>query len=328
MKFKVIDHTNKSKFTRSEYLYDKYCINKNLNKDTFIHSLKKAYYKYNAFYYGTNIVSLRDILKPYFEQMFTSLEHGYDIIDIGAGTGESFHILNDLKYKFNRYYFIEPFKSMSDQFNKQEDHRVTIINDYLENLNKDNFSLSKGKVFILCSVLRTMDNIPLFMKSLNNIMNKGDFLFLPIEPNNEYFGKYYHFLKPLDLFVRAKKKIRSKIQNLKNKNRALIIKNSSSLDQAVDYLKSNHIVNKHFSKSILYAVVYYNNHLSWQGISIPDEYNDGFFTIEQIAKDYNFEINFISTSQYLYGISKSMDGIMQKLFPRCGSTITATLIKR
>ena len=329
MKYRVIDNINKPKYTRGEFLYDQYCIDRNLNKTTFIHSLKSAYYKYDAIPYSSYKKKRAEILKQYFVPVFSNLKDGYDIVDIGAGTGEVHYIIDDLKYNFNHYYFVEPFKSMSDQFDKKEDHTVTIINDYFENLEKKDFLSNKSKVFILSGVLRTMDNIDLFMKSLSKIMNKDDILFLPVEPNNEYFGRYYPFLKPLNLLIKAKEKIKSLIQNRQaNISNNKIKTNKKALDQAVDYLKENCIVNESFSRLILYAVIYYNNYHLWRHVNIPDDYNDGFFTIEQLSKDYNFKIDFISTRNYFYGIFESNNKIMQRLFPKSGSTFSAVFRKK
>ena len=329
MKFKIIDNKKKSKYTRIKFLYDKYCIDKKLDKISFIHSLKSAYYKFDALPYSSNKKTRVEILKKYFYPVFSNFEDGYDIIDIGAGSGEVYNVISELNYNFNHYYFIEPFKNMSDQFDKKDDEKVTIINDYFENLKKNNFLSSKVKVFILCGVLRTMDNIELFMNSLGEIMNKDDILFLPIEPNNEYFGKYYSLLKPLNLLIKIKDKIKSLFQNSKvNTKNNKIKMTKHTLDQSVDYLKENNIVKENFNKKILYAIVNYNNYHSWKDIDIPDDYNEGFFTLEQISKDYNFNIDFISTRIYFYGISNSDGFIMQKLFPKSGSIFSAILSKK
>lgn len=48
MKYKVINNHDIVKKTRAEYLFNQFCIDKELDVKTFVHRVKEAYYKYDA----------------------------------------------------------------------------------------------------------------------------------------------------------------------------------------------------------------------------------------------------------------------------------------
>lgn len=318
---------NSSVLTRADYLYEHYCTDTTLTPASFIESIKTAYYKFDAAVYNIGYAKL---LQKSFSELFTTLPQGYRIVDIGAGTGETFRAVKDTGYVYDHYYFVEPFKSMSDQFIYTDADKVTIINDYFEGTKESIPDSDIPTVYILCGVLRTMDKLQLFLDNIKNRMKKGDIFFLPIEPNNVFFHKYYGLLKPLLFGKRVWNKIKRVIAKFFRSHEKSESKTHSvhPLVQALKHLQDNGTVNSRFTTEILYAVVYYNNYLLWRNIPIPEKYNDGFFTIEQVAADTECEIASFDTWSYFYSLQFPLgEKLMHALFPQSGSTFSVVLRK-
>jgi SAM-dependent methyltransferase len=335
MKYKAIsgDDTPSQK-TRVDYLYDNFCIDETLTPQTFIHHVKAAYYKYDAEVYNPDHTHT---LLPTFQTIFSQLTFNVEpvIVDIGAGSGQTYDLVKRTEFKFSKYYFIEPFQSMIDQFDDKDDEKIVVICDYYEGsyctkLLKD----EKGsKLFIMCASMRTLDNINEFIDILKLNMKIGDILVLPLEPNNPYFGSYFKILLPFIFCVRVLKKVRATF-NPKRSSLPAGAKDSHPLFKSLEHLKTTGVVGSKFNTTMLYAVIYYNNYHAWRGIEIPDEYNDGFFTIAQVAERLGGEVSHLKTKEYLYGFSfglAKLDDFLErtlaKLFPTKGATLTAVITK-
>lgn len=323
MKFKGINNSAK---TRADYLYDNFCTDSSLTPETFIEAIKTGYYKYDAAVYNPGYTDL--LKKPFFE-LFNTLPEGCRVVDIGAGTGETFRLVKSTNYSYESYFFVEPFKSMSDQFQYDDSDNITIINDYFEGTENVIPDSKTPTVYILCGVLRTMDKLPLFLQNIKSRMKKGDILFLPIEPNNTYFSRYYGLLKPFLLAKRVWNKIKRIVGKFRQTNTSTTQEVSiHPLKKSLYYLQETGIVNKNFTSEMLYAVVYYNNYLLWRDISVPENYNDGFFTIKQVASDLECTILSLNTWKYFYGLHFPLgEKLMHALFPRSGSTFSVVLKK-
>jgi len=265
------------------------------------------------------------------------------VVDIGAGTGDSYWLVRNTKYNFSKYYFVEPFGSMIEKFGDKNHSDVVIVNDYLES-ETCSAAMSEDrnrKVFIMCASLRTIDQMGRFLGVLKKEMQKGDVFFLAIEPNNEYFGKYYKFMMPLLFSKRVYRKVKSillRISSPLKRGAGASVNGFDSLhtlDKSLKHLQEKKVVNDKFTREMLYAMVYYNNYLCWRNIDIPENHNDGFFTIEQVAEALDCKISDFSTRTYLYGADMGFefaDGMIEKglhfLAPRHGSTFSATLVKK
>jgi len=277
-------------------------------------------------------------LQPAFDNFFNSLpddERG--VVDIGAGTGVSYYLVKGTGYNFTKYYYIEPFKKMIDQFEDKNNSKIIIIDDYFES--EKSINLIKGdrdkKIFMMCGAFRTLDNVNKTLDVLSSSMQKGDKLFLPIEPNNEYFGKYYKFIAPYFFSIAVYKKLKKLLLTIirfKNQDKSKeVINDNHPLDKSLQYLRNTGVVNNKFTTTILYAIVYYNNFFCWRSIDIPDQYNEGFFTIDQVAEGLSCEINVLYTRIYLYGLGLTENSwtekVLHKIFPNSGSSFTAVLTK-
>lgn len=185
------------------------------------------------------------------------------------------------------------------------------------------------KIFVMCAVFRTLDNVNRFLNILDQCMQQGDKLFLAIEPNNEYFGKYYKLMAPFFFIKKVYNKVRQLLL-LKSKNKLDNFNYKDPLDKSIQFLRETGVVNDDFNKEMLYAIVYYNNYLCWKNINIPEQYNEGFFTIDQVVERLSCEVTRFNTWTYLYGISSPdnwIEKILNKFFPNNGSTFGALLTK-
>ena len=337
MKYKTINNVRHS-HSRAEYLFNEFCIDKTLTQEAFVESLKTAYYKFDAPLYH---LAHRKYLEKPFMKLFKSIPEGGSIVDIGAGTGDSYWLTKYTKYTFKTYYYVEPFQAMINQFSDKNDTAVRIVNDYFESAQcMELFKKDKNqKIFIMSGVLRTLNNIDVFMEALKKNMNKGDVFFLAIEPNNEYFSGFYYKLMPILLFnIRVFRKIKAASLWLVNrsKNTPLDSKNQEihPLQKSLKFLQNSGIVSDQFTSTMLYGIVNYNNYHSWKNINVPEKFNDGFFTIKQGAQSLDCNIDDLSTHGYLYGVRfpnklfEKIEGVLQSLFPKKGSTMSAVLIKR
>jgi SAM-dependent methyltransferase len=97
---------------RLNYLIQKYSTKTDIDWTEFVSLINDAYYKFVADIYNPNYESTQLAL---YADFFKNIPPGLDIVDVGAGTGASFRILKDIKYKFGKYYFIEPSKYMTER---------------------------------------------------------------------------------------------------------------------------------------------------------------------------------------------------------------------
>lgn len=324
MKFKEINNNKVYSLTRANYLYNNYCIDKTLDAQSFIETIKTAYYKYDALVYN---IGYSELLKEPFVKVFKQLPRGYNIVDIGGGTGETFTLVKNTGYEYKKYFFIEPFKAMSDQFKYKQNDNVEIINNYFEST-KQFEDENVPTIYIVCGVLRTMDQLSFFLENVKLRMKKDDILFLPIEPNNNYFANQYNLLKPFLFSKRVLNKLKRvwgslpRTKKVRDSNKLML----HPLEQALKYLKDSNKVNNDFTTQMLYAVVYYNNYLLWKDINVPEEYNDGFFTIKQVASAIDCQIEFFDTWSYFYSLNFIQgEKVMHKLFPKSGASFSAVL---
>ena len=71
MKYKVIDNHNLPSGTRLDYLYDNFCLDKDLTLTSFIDTVKTAYFKYDAELYHPGYL---ETLKKPFRKLFHNLD--------------------------------------------------------------------------------------------------------------------------------------------------------------------------------------------------------------------------------------------------------------
>lgn len=334
MKYKVINNHDIVEKTRAEYLFNQFCIDKKLDVKTFVHQIKVAYYKYDAPLYNP---SHTKTISPTFQALLSDLSFETEpaIIDIGAGSGQSYELVKSTSLKFGKYYLIEPFQSMLDEFDGKNDDKVVLICDYFESAACIKLLLreKRPKIFMMCGVLRTLDNLNEFIDVLKENMKEGDKFILPLEPNNDYFGHYFKILLPLIFGVRVIKKVQTTI-GLNAHHSPIKFKEKSSLDLSLEYLQSTGVVSSKFTIGMMYAIVNYNNFHSWRKIKIPEKYNDGFFTMDQVADRLGAEVTQFKTHTYLYGFSSGMkkldnflEAILTKLLPKKASTVVTLITK-
>lgn len=314
---------------RLDYIIQKYSTNTEIEDAEFIRLINDAYYKFVAEIYNPNYESTQCDL---YADFFKNIPPGLDIVDVGAGTGASFRILKDIKYKFGKYYFIEPSKYMAEKFRVYVSDKEPNLEIFVGPLDKASIDTSKRKVFIMSAVLRAIVNLDEFLADLNEKMRPQDFLFLPVEPNNEAFarGAVSNVLsavhaKTFGTLNRYLSGIRNRLMRMLRAVKR--IPEVGHLEKSLHYLVDNKIVTPDFNAQLLYALIYYHNYLLWRSLEIPASSSEGFFTPDEIqralnAKVIKFEnLHFFQFQSSGY-ISKAIESVFNKIFPKSGATVS------
>jgi SAM-dependent methyltransferase len=314
---------------RLKYIVKKYSANKEIQGSEFIRLINDAYYKFVADIYNPRYESTQCTL---YTEFFKNIPPGLDIVDVGAGTGASFRIIKDIDYKFGKYYFIEPSKYMAEQFRAYVSDKEPNLEIFVGPLDKALMDVSKPKVFIMSAVLRTIVYLDEFLADLKEKMRPQDFLFLPVEPNNEAFSK--GAVSNLISAVHAKTfgTLNRYILGIRNRLMRMLrgikrIPEIGHLEKSLHYLVDNKIVTPDFSTQHLYALIYYHNYLLWRSLEIPTSSNEGFFTPDEIqsaldAKVIKFEnLHFFQFQSSGY-ISEAIESVFNKIFPKSGATVS------
>lgn len=315
---------------RLQYIYSQYSTNFDITPVEFLDKVKEAYYRFDSEDYS--LPQLDRALKT-LKLSKENQKHFSNIIDIGAGTGAIYQIINELNINYESYVFIEPFKSMSDQL-KVTDKKLSIINDYFTNVKiPTRKSSNVPNLFIFSGVFRTLHNPLVVLEIIKKNMKTDDLCLFVVEPNNKYFKTIHNFIYPLDLLVRIKNKVKIMFrkQDLKLKNLTSKENNShiDPLEKAVNYLIEEKVVNTTFNRKILYAMVYYNNLLLWKYISIPKNMNEGFFTFDIVKNELGCEEVFFKTDTFFYGHNwlRLLDKLIIKVCPKSGAAASVLLKK-
>mgnify|MGYP000114691988 CR=1 FL=1 len=320
--------TTSNKKRRLDYLYESYASNKsNVSVNKFHDLINKYYYKYAA-----EVYTFPWNLTRYYEDIFKNLEPGCDIIDIGAGTGFSYKLIKDIGYNYNKYWFIEPSKDMSNKLEVKDD-RLQIENSYIEDCwEKIRHSKTK-KIFIMNATLHHIIDLESFGKSLRDNMNEDDIFFLPYEPNNQ------SYLTPLNLFYSCMGFIKEPIKKIKITIRQtsafkFIYKylsksytaSNDNLSKSLQDLIDSDVVKDGFTKEMIYAITDYGVYRNWKAIDIPPEYNEGFYLRSNISKILGLEIVYLKTYSYLhkdgykfYRKRNIIDGFLRNICAKSGA---------
>lgn len=284
MKFTKFQKIEKCDYLRLKFLISQYSIDKNIDPSLFYNLINEAYYKFSANEYSPNY---EKILLNTYEKIFKQIPSYFDVIDIGAGTGASYRIINDINYKYNHYHFIEPSSYMVEKFNYNESqsNKLTISIGYLGNVNIPTDEQSPPRVFLLCASLRCMVDLRDFLTNLNLHMRSSDYLLLALEPNNldTWVSKIQSALDYANL---ALSKINSLLKRYP-KNHEIHL---DHLDKSLAYLKQSNVVNNNFTKEILYYIIYYQNFHLAKKLCIPEEFSEGFYTFEDVEEMTNSKI--------------------------------------
>lgn len=333
----VTFNNNVSFKRRLDYLYENYVIDKqNVSIIQFVDLINKYYYKHAA-----DLYTFSWDLTELYADVLNEVGPGYDIVDIGAGTGFSYNLIRSIGYDYSNYYYVEPSKVMSDRL-KNDDSKLVILNNYIEDcwiklkINK------RKKIFIMNSAFHHIIDLNKFSDELRNAMGEDDLFFIPYEPNNGYNNSVLALLyrlidtlvspKNTILYVVRKLGISKTLLKLKSVIRKVLGKSDlnvpSHLSLSINDLVNENIVSSSFTEEMLYAVVDYGVFDNWKKIKIPDDYNEGFFTFNNIDKILKMQVVYSKTYTFQYGANFKMykfrqliDKKIRRFFPKSGKKI-------
>lgn len=310
---------------RIDYVYDNYCSDKTITINDFIIQVNKAYYMYAA---GEYKITANDKIINNYKDFFKNIPSGYDIFDIGGGTGfPYFCIKDDINYKYNQYHIIEPSKYMTKDLPSSDDKLIILNKDVSscwETLEKNT-----KKIILMNATLHHIIYLDTFFEKIRSVMNDEDYFFFAQEPNN---GWYNSILFWVDSVIEVKKTTRRLLVNLCEKlglksylKTKFTKKNTTNikptgLEASLQELRKQNIVNTSFTKDLIYAITDYGVFTNWRYISIPDEYNEGFYESSFISKSLGMNPFYINTHRpllipYTKGVRGMLSKILQKMFP-------------
>ena len=221
---------------------------------------------------------------------------------------------------------------MAEQFRAYVSEKEPNLEIFVGPLDQASIDVSKPKIFIMSAVLRTIVNLDEFLADLKEKMRPQDFLFLPIEPNNEAFArgaisnvlsaahaKTFGTLKRYILGIRNR--LMRMLRGVKR------IAEVGHLEKSLRYLVDNKIVTPDFDAQHLYALIYYHNYLLWRSLEIPASSNEGFFTPDEIQRALDAKvIKFVNLHFFQFQsssyISKTIESVFNKIFPKSGATVS------
>ncbi len=322
--------TRKQFKRRMDYLYENFVFDKSeISIIQFINLINNYYYKYAGSLYALNAN-----LKPFYVEFLSSLEPGFDIVDIGGGTGFTYNVIKEIGYSYNRYYFVEPSTYMRDRLNV-EDAKLTIISDYIENCWGRLKSSGSKKIYIMNAALHHIIYLEQFAEGLRNAMNNDDIFFIPYEPNNGYqysmVAIVYNAIKAVknpriiarwvlrnlglfDLFRKCKPRHSSN--------------ETKHLTMTLNDLIKDRIVLPEFNEQMIYAITDYGVFDNWKAIRIPDDYNEGFYTLENLDKILGLHVVYLRTYTFQchsdsnpYKFRQLIDVVARKMFRTSGAKL-------
>ena len=334
----VVTFNNNVSFKRRlDYLYDNYVIDKqNVSIIQFVDLINKYYYKYAA-----DLYTFSWDLREYYTDVLNEVGPGYDIVDIGAGTGFSYDLIRSIGYDYSNYYYIEPSKEMSDRL-KNDDSKLIILNNYIEDCWGKLKINKRKKIFIMNSAFHHIIDLNKFSDELRNAMGEDDIFFIPYEPNNGYNSSLVTLLyrlintvvnpKNTILYVARQLGILKTLLRLKSVTRKVLGRSDLNkpyyLSHSIKDLVNKNIVSSSFTEEMVYAIIDYGVFDNWKKIKMPDEYNEGFFTINNIDKILKMQVVYLKTYTFQYGPNFKMykfrqliDKKIRRFFPKSGKKI-------
>ena len=334
----VVTFNNNVSFKRRlDYLYDNYVIDKqNVSIIQFVDLINKYYYKYAA-----DLYTFSWDLREYYTDVLNEVGPGYDIVDIGAGTGFSYDLIRSIGYDYSNYYYIEPSKEMSDRL-KNDDSKLIILNNYIEDCWGKLKINKRKKIFIMNSAFHHIIDLNKFSDELRNAMGEDDIFFIPYEPNNGYNSSLVTLLyrlintvvnpKNTILYVARQLGILKTLLRLKSVTRKVLGRSDLNkpyyLSHSIKDLVNKNIVSSSFTEEMVYAIIDYGVFDNWKKIKMPDEYNEGFFTINNIDKILKMQVVYLKTYTFQYGANFEMykfrqliDKKIRRFFPKSGKKI-------
>lgn len=318
---------------RLNYLFEKYKGNESILQSEFLEKINDAYYEYAAPLYSPGYESS---LRSAFIRFFNDIPAGRDIIDVGAGTGASFRLIQDIGYAYSDYYFIEPSSHMLKRFVPTVSPLSSgSLKIYCGNLESVRLDTLRPRVFLLSAVLRAIANLDEFLKDLNAKMKPGDILFLPVEPNNESFAGQTLSTLANELHAKTIGLSARVIDGFRRRFKKSILRNTIEphhLECSLRLLVESGVVSNSFTQRHLYALVYYQNYEWWRYLDIPVNSDEGFFTPDGIARALNATLMHFHAFNFFQfrpvsPLGKWIENELKVLYPKHCAYYTAAYIK-
>lgn len=302
---------------RIDWLYNEYVNKDNCSINDFIKIVNAVYYKHSVNLYQSRYI---EDIKLEYKKIFKEINfNNVNIINIGGGTGFEFEQFMENNINFSSYNYIEPDTSMADKFKNKsivKNANIKIFNNLFEEVYQE-FTLLPNKVFVMNSCFHHLIFVKEFLDLIKKNMNNNDMFIIAHEPENNYNTS---LLKYLNYFIRVlfTDIVFRKLNIIKNKT---INSDKERWKKINDELLRKGIIVKKLKPLIIRRIIDYgvNTKGDWKFINVPDEYNEGHWTKDDILRymGNGYKIEFYSTYRH-FGDSKN--NIIIKLLNKLFST--------
>jgi len=308
---------------RIDWFFESYRGNNVSDKSEFVRRVNEAYYRHAASLYHERFVA--DIEQQY-QRMCHTLKlrerDDLNIVDIGGGTGFEYQQLLRNNVDWQSFHFIEPHQEMIDEFiaeTHQSDRPVTVVKGTFDDF-YDQACTLKTKLLVMNSCLHHVIEVESLTNKLRNCMHVGDLCMFCHEPNTRYTWSPLMYLSNLLQLMSPIVLARRLGWQLTSATRA----NSAVWKSVNNDLIASGIISKPMKPLAIRRTIDYWVGVKgdWRSLGIPAEYNEGFWTPEDILKLFgpDFNLVYLQTYRHLGGnISRTIERQLERIAPTSGS---------
>jgi|GEM_PF-6024600 len=268
---------------RIDWIFEQYSDPNLLTIEDFVEQVNVCYYKYSVDLYQDRYVE--DIEEQYrgvFNKLNLADDHDLVIVDIGGGAGFEFEQISKNNISYKKYYYIEPDSAMVEKFSDRHEigrERVNVCHGQFADFAKV-IAEENNKLIIINSCFHHLIWVGEFLDLIKTSTEEGDLLLICHEPVNNYSKSPMIYLNYFLRFcftdiVPRKLCIWHSARAKKNRNR---------WTQINEELIATKIFRRRVSPLMIRRIIDYgaNNKGDWKLLKIPREYDEGFWTPEDI----------------------------------------------
>lgn len=319
---------------RINWIYSEYADMNLFNLEEFLSSVNESYYSNSANMYSSRFI--KDIYAEY-QNLFNRLDININdryIVDIGGGTGFEYDLFKHFSINFKHFKYIEPSIDMisifKDRIGNDIDKNLSFYNGYFSEV-ASQIGKEQNKLLVLNSALHHVVWLEPMLDDIKSSMNSGDIFILGHEPNNSY-SKLFLFIQKLAKVLLTSVIFKKIFSTFKTSN-----VDSDRWDAINKDLINKKVIVKKMSPLLIrriidYGVGYKND---WKKLSIPDKYNEGFWTIDDLSSylGSDFKLLHMNTYRHLGDpngnlVLEFLNNIFSAIFKKSGSNFIAVWEKK
>ncbi len=282
---------------RIDFIAEKYSL---LPAAGFVRAVNESYYRRAAGDYDATpdiahdaVVAWKRVLDVLTRFLADAGE--YSVLDIGSGTGFVAGRMAESGWPVADYFGYEPSGSMRRiAQRKVRDPRASFLPLDVSRRPSEMLSNVRGKKIVtINSVLHHVVWWEDFLTDVAGVLRSGDVLVLCHEPNRR-FWENARLVRAFDAIVEERKKARPLVKYLdpRNYGRKLLSLSGlahgprTSADAINRELRGNGAIRRDLPPEMIGAIIDYSVPLCWRNLPCAPAYDEGFYDIERLAKEY------------------------------------------